>query len=262
MFSVILYMLRLLAITLPPCSFHLFSALTVTFPKLSVILRHCTSVPACTTSSVHNTRHRNWGVSMVLCSTHRGNCRLRFLSSAATTCTVCAWNTTISRTVRHAGLWESRSVAEEIWRLLVDGLSDTISSLSVTLCLPWAASNASWECLFLSDYDASFKYTSTKLFSIRISMLTSPEYSEGISVGKKHTNCISAHSALVNTSIFYCCRYCYRYYCQSLITALQLSTQITSWSPQGMRVLRQFTVTGAEVMFVTIQRENIRPSNK
>jgi hypothetical protein len=29
---------RLLAIALPPCSFHLFSPLTVTFPKLSVIL--------------------------------------------------------------------------------------------------------------------------------------------------------------------------------------------------------------------------------
>jgi hypothetical protein len=30
---------RLLAITLPSCSFHLLSPLTVTFPKLSVILR-------------------------------------------------------------------------------------------------------------------------------------------------------------------------------------------------------------------------------
>jgi hypothetical protein len=30
---------RLLAIALPPYSFHLFSPLTVTFPKLSVILR-------------------------------------------------------------------------------------------------------------------------------------------------------------------------------------------------------------------------------
>jgi hypothetical protein len=38
--------------------------------------------------------------------------------------------------------------------------------------------------------------------------------------------------------------------------------QITSWSPQEMRVLRQCTVSRAEVMFVTIQRENIRPSNK
>jgi hypothetical protein len=32
-------MLRLLTIALPPYSFHLFSPLTVTFPKLSVILR-------------------------------------------------------------------------------------------------------------------------------------------------------------------------------------------------------------------------------
>jgi hypothetical protein len=38
------------------------------------------------------------------------------------------------------------------------------------------------------------------------------------------------------------------------------SPQITSWSPQGMRVLRQYKVPRAEVMFVTIQRENIRPS--
>jgi hypothetical protein len=39
MFSVILYNLRLLTIALPSYSFHLFSPLTVTFPKLSVILR-------------------------------------------------------------------------------------------------------------------------------------------------------------------------------------------------------------------------------
>jgi hypothetical protein len=37
MFSAILYMLRQLAIALPPCSFHLFSTLTVAFPKLSVV---------------------------------------------------------------------------------------------------------------------------------------------------------------------------------------------------------------------------------
>jgi hypothetical protein len=40
------------------------------------------------------------------------------------------------------------------------------------------------------------------------------------------------------------------------------SPQITSWTPQGMRVLRQCKVPRAEVMFVTIQRENIRPSKK
>jgi hypothetical protein len=39
-------------------------------------------------------------------------------------------------------------------------------------------------------------------------------------------------------------------------------TQITSWSPQEMRVLRQCTVPRAEVMFVNIQLENIRPSKK
>jgi hypothetical protein len=38
--------------------------------------------------------------------------------------------------------------------------------------------------------------------------------------------------------------------------------QIRSWSPQGMRVLRPWTFPRAEVMFVTIQRENIRPSKK
>jgi hypothetical protein len=40
------------------------------------------------------------------------------------------------------------------------------------------------------------------------------------------------------------------------------SSQITNWSPQGMRVVRQCTVPRAEVMFVTIQHENIRPSKK
>jgi hypothetical protein len=40
------------------------------------------------------------------------------------------------------------------------------------------------------------------------------------------------------------------------------SPQITSWSPKVMRVLRQCKVQRAEVMFVTIQRENIRHSNK
>jgi hypothetical protein len=38
--------------------------------------------------------------------------------------------------------------------------------------------------------------------------------------------------------------------------------QITSWSPQGMRVLRQCTVPRAKVMFVTIQRENISASKE
>jgi hypothetical protein len=40
------------------------------------------------------------------------------------------------------------------------------------------------------------------------------------------------------------------------------SPQITSWSPQEMRVLRQCKVPRVEVMFVTVQRENIRPSKK
>jgi hypothetical protein len=40
------------------------------------------------------------------------------------------------------------------------------------------------------------------------------------------------------------------------------STQMTSWSPQGMRVLRQCKFSRAEVMFVTIQRENILLSKK
>jgi hypothetical protein len=45
-------------------------------------------------------------------------------------------------------------------------------------------------------------------------------------------------------------------------TENKYSPQITSWSPQGMRVLLQCKVPRAEVMFVTIQRENIRPSKK
>jgi hypothetical protein len=40
------------------------------------------------------------------------------------------------------------------------------------------------------------------------------------------------------------------------------SPHITSWCPQGMRVLRQCTVPRVEVMFVTIQSENIRLSKK
>jgi hypothetical protein len=40
------------------------------------------------------------------------------------------------------------------------------------------------------------------------------------------------------------------------------SPQITSLSPQGMRVLRQCKAPRAKVMFVTIQRENIHPSKK
>jgi hypothetical protein len=42
----------------------------------------------------------------------------------------------------------------------------------------------------------------------------------------------------------------------------QYCPQITSWSPQGMRVLRQCTVPRAEVMFVTIQHENSAPQRK
>jgi hypothetical protein len=38
--------------------------------------------------------------------------------------------------------------------------------------------------------------------------------------------------------------------------------QITSWSPQGMRVLQQCTVPRAEIMFITIQRKNIHPQEK
>jgi hypothetical protein len=40
------------------------------------------------------------------------------------------------------------------------------------------------------------------------------------------------------------------------------SPQIMSWSPQRMRVLRQCKVPRVDVMFVTIHRENIRPSKK
>jgi hypothetical protein len=40
------------------------------------------------------------------------------------------------------------------------------------------------------------------------------------------------------------------------------SSQITSWSPQGMRVLRKCKDPRAEVMFVTVQGENIRSSHK
>jgi hypothetical protein len=46
-------------------------------------------------------------------------------------------------------------------------------------------------------------------------------------------------------------------------TALTLANTVhRSRAPQGMRALRQCKVPRAEVMFVTIQRENILPSNK
>jgi hypothetical protein len=43
---------------------------------------------------------------------------------------------------------------------------------------------------------------------------------------------------------------------------IKYSPQTMSWSPQGMRVLRQCTVPRAELMFVTNKRENIRRSKK
>jgi hypothetical protein len=46
-----------------------------------------------------------------------------------------------------------------------------------------------------------------------------------------------------------------------MMMPLQYSAQTTSWSPQGMRVLRQCKVSRAEVIFATIQR-HIRLSNK
>jgi hypothetical protein len=52
------------------------------------------------------------------------------------------------------------------------------------------------------------------------------------------------------------------YATQNTTSKYTYSPQITSWSPQWMRVLRQCKVTRAEVMFVTIHRENIRPSKK
>jgi hypothetical protein len=46
------------------------------------------------------------------------------------------------------------------------------------------------------------------------------------------------------------------------IKPLKYGPQNTSWSPQEMRVLRQCKLPRAEVMFVIVQRENIRPSKK
>jgi hypothetical protein len=47
-----------------------------------------------------------------------------------------------------------------------------------------------------------------------------------------------------------------------MLTWLDYSPQITSWSPQGMRALRQCKVPRAEVNFVSIQRENSLPLKK
>jgi hypothetical protein len=50
--------------------------------------------------------------------------------------------------------------------------------------------------------------------------------------------------------------------CAMCRSVFHISTQITSRSPHGIRVSRQFKVPRAEVLFITIHRENIRPSKK
>jgi hypothetical protein len=49
---------------------------------------------------------------------------------------------------------------------------------------------------------------------------------------------------------------------QNVPRDLLTSPYITSWSPQGMRVLRQCKAPRAEIKSVTIQRENFRPLKK
>jgi hypothetical protein len=44
---------------------------------------------------------------------------------------------------------------------------------------------------------------------------------------------------------------------QSRFTQLKYCPPVATWSPQGMQVLRQCKVPQAEVMFITIQRENM-----
>jgi hypothetical protein len=63
--------------------------------------------------------------------------------------------------------------------------------------------------------------------------------------------------------LFHCRLRCYVFFSRGINKShCKYSPQTTSWSPQGMQVLRQCKVPRAEVMFVTIQRESIRSSKK
>jgi hypothetical protein len=82
----------------------------------------------------------------------------------------------------------------------------------------------------------------------------------------KFYNCESGHSYAATRKIWILKRFLRHLSTKkahvTLNSHIKHCPQITSWSQQGMRLLRQCTVPWAEVMFVSIQRENIRHPNK
>jgi hypothetical protein len=109
-------------------------------------------------------------------------------------------------------------------RVLVDGLWCTISNTSSSSCslrLPQPARVCHGTACFSQITMHRFKYTSVRLSLIRISTLMFLRCSERISVAKTIN---VMHICKLRIRHFCCCYcYCYRYYCPSLITALQLS---------------------------------------
>jgi hypothetical protein len=105
--------------------------------------------------------HTNWRMYTILRSTHRENCRRSCLSPATTLAlAVHETDTTFSHTVRHADLWESSPVAEEMWRVSADGLPCAVSIKSSwlrTLVFHGQHVHTSWGWLFLSYYNAPFQ---------------------------------------------------------------------------------------------------------
>jgi hypothetical protein len=86
------------------------------------------------------------GVYTILCSTRGGNCRPRCLSPAATLALdVHGTDTTYSQAQYAMLLSESRPVAEEVWRVLADGLSCAVSS--IIILIPQSGSSAASKCM-------------------------------------------------------------------------------------------------------------------
>jgi hypothetical protein len=141
-----------------------------------------------TTSWVHNTRHKKWGVSTNLCITHWQNCRRRCLSPDCNHCNCCTWKG-FSHTERRPALWESRPVAEEMWRMLADVLSCTIdntSLLSHTLRLPRPPRACGMRVPVSARLRCRYSFNAAREL---------PQQ-------KPCTKCVSAYSAFVSLGIF------------------------------------------------------------
>jgi hypothetical protein len=136
-------------------------------------VRLCTPLLAITASSVHSTRHRNWGVSTILSSTYR--------ELYAKICPLAA------------------TLAYMNWM-----------QHTITQCTPYCTE----EVVLLEKGLSPF----------RISTLIFRQYSERIFIAKaKHE--IHIRVLCISKSGHFCCCHCscYRYYCPSMVTALQLS---------------------------------------